>query len=158
MAREMLIPVFAAIPSHGTNGLLSLTFGTPVMMILDHSVAPAVVLVVEDEILLRMSALDMVEDAGFTSVEAVDGDEAVAILESRSDIALVFTDIQMPGSIDGLELAHAVHERWPPIKIILASGRLQPANTDIPPESRFFGKPFEAREMIAEMQKMIGPR
>jgi CheY-like chemotaxis protein len=126
------------------------------MMALDHSVAPAVVLVVEDEMLLRMSALDMVEDAGFTSVEAVDADEAVAILESRSDIALLFTDIQMPGSMDGLKLAHAVHERWPPIKIILASGRLQLANTDIPPESRFFGKPLEAKEMIAEMQKMIG--
>src|SRR5450755_1996333 len=126
------------------------------MMVLDHSVAPAVVLVVEDEMLLRMSALDMVEDAGFTSVEAVDADEAVAILESRSDIALLFTDIQMPGSMDGLKLAHAVHERWPPIKIIQASGRLLLANTDAPPESRFFGKPIEAKEMIAEMQKMIG--
>jgi CheY-like chemotaxis protein len=126
------------------------------MMVLDDSVAPAVVLVVEDEILQRMSALDMVEDAGFTSVEAADAEEAVAILESRSDIALLFTDIQMPGSMNGLKLAHAVHERWPPIKIILASGRLQLANTDTPPESRFFGKPIEAKEVIAEMQKMIG--
>jgi len=72
------------------------------MMVLDHSVVPIVVLVVEDEILLRMSAVDMVEDAGFTPVEAVDADEAIAILESRSDIALLFTDIQMPGTMDGL--------------------------------------------------------
>ena len=126
------------------------------MMILDHAVIPSVVLVVEDEMLLRMRAVDMVEDAGFTSVEAVGADEAVAILESRSDIALLFTDIQMPGGMDGLRLAHAVHERWPPIKIILVSGRLQPASVDIPADSRFFGKPLEAKEMIAEMQSMIG--
>ena len=128
----------------------------PVMMVLDHRVVPTVVLVVEDEMLLRMRAVDMVEDAGFTPVEAVDADEAVAILESRSDIALLFTDIQMPGSMDGLKLAHAVRERWPPIKIILVSGQLKLANIDIPADSRFFGKPLEAKEMIAEMQDMIG--
>ncbi len=121
-----------------------------------HSVAPPVVLVVEDEMLLRMRAVDMVEDAGYTSVEAVDADEAVEILESRSDIALLFTDIQMPGSMDGLKLAHAVHERWPPIKIILVSGKLKLSKIDIPPDSRFFGKPLEAMEMIAEIQDMIG--
>jgi CheY-like chemotaxis protein len=126
------------------------------MMALDHSHVPAVVLVVEDEMLLRMRAVDMVEDAGFTSVEAVDADEAVAILESRSDIALLFTDIQMPGSMDGLGLAHAVHKRWPPIKIILVSGQLKPATIDIPANSRFFGKPLKAGEMIAQIQDMIG--
>jgi CheY-like chemotaxis protein len=126
------------------------------MMVLIHSAVPAVVLVVEDEMLLRMRAVDMVEDAGFTSVEALDADEAVAILESRSDIALLFTDIQMPGSMDGLKLAHAVHERWPPIKIILVSGQLKLANIDIPADSRFFGKPLAAKEMIAQMQGMIG--
>jgi CheY-like chemotaxis protein len=126
------------------------------MMVLIHSAVPAVVLVVEDEMLLRMRAVDMVEDAGFTSVEALDADEAVAILESRSDIALLFTDIQMPGSMDGLRLAHAVHERWPPIKIILVSGQLKLANIDIPADSRFFGKPLAAKEMIAQMQGMIG--
>jgi CheY-like chemotaxis protein len=126
------------------------------MMVLDHSLIPAVVLVVEDEMLLRIRTVDMVEDAGFTSLEAVDADEAVAILESRSDIALLFTDIQMPGSMDGLKLAHAVHERWPPIKIILVSGQLKLANIDIPADSRFFGKPLEASEMIVEMQNMIG--
>jgi CheY-like chemotaxis protein len=126
------------------------------MMVQDRTAAPPVVLVVEDEMLLRMRAVDMVEDAGYTSVEAVDADEAVTILEARSDIALLFTDIQMPGSMDGLRLAHAVHERWPPIKIILVSGALKLANSDIPADSRFFGKPLEAKEMIAEMQEMIG--
>jgi len=136
---------------------ISLRFEMPAMMILHHSVVPAVVLVVEDEMLLRMRAVDMVEDAGFTPVEAVDADEAVAILEARSDIALLFTDIQMPGSMDGLKLAHAVHQRWPPIKIILVSGQLKLANLDIPVDSCFFGKPLEAGAMIAQMQSMIRP-
>jgi CheY-like chemotaxis protein len=126
------------------------------MMVLYHPAVTPIVLIVEDEMLLRMRAVDMVEDAGFTSIEAVDADQAVAILESRSDIALLFTDIQMPGSMDGLKLAHAVHERWPPIKIILVSGQLKLANIDIPANSRFFGKPLEAKNMIAEMQEMIG--
>jgi CheY-like chemotaxis protein len=135
---------------------LSPTSEMPVMMVLDHAAVPAVVLVVEDEMLLRMRAVDMVEDAGFTSVEAVDADEAVAILESRSDIALLLTDIQMPGTMDGLGLARSVHERWPPIKIILVSGQLTLANIDIPADSRFFGKPLDAKDLIAEMQSMIG--
>jgi CheY-like chemotaxis protein len=126
------------------------------MMALDHSPVPAVVLVVEDDMLLRMRAVDMVEDAGYISVEAVDADQAVAILESRSDIALLFTDIQMPGSMDGLGLAHSVHARWPPIKIILVSGQLKLASIDIPANSRFFGKPLEAKVMIAQIQSMIG--
>jgi CheY-like chemotaxis protein len=126
------------------------------MMVLDHSTPAAVVLVVEDEMLLRMRAVDMVEDAGFTPVEAVDADEAVAILESRSDIALIFTDIQMPGSMDGLKLAHAVRERWPPIKIILVSGQLKLTDIDVPADSLFFGKPLEAQAMIAQMRRMIG--
>ena len=125
-------------------------------MVLDHSIVPAVILVVEDEMLLRMRAVDMVEDAGYTSVEAMDADEAVAILESRSDIALVMTDVQMPGSMDGLKLAHTVHERWPPIRIILVSGQLKLSSAEIPADSRFFGKPLEAAEMIAQMRKMIG--
>ena len=106
--------------------------------------------------LLRMRAVDMVEDAGYTPVEAVDAAQAVAILESRSDIALLFTDIQMPGSMDGLRLAHAVRERWPPIKIILVSGALKLLDIDIPANSRFFGKPLTAKDMIVEMQDMIG--
>ena len=126
------------------------------MMVLEHSVAPAVVLVVEDEMLLRMRAVDMVEDAGFTSIEAVDADQAIAILESRSDLALLFTDIQMPGRMDGLKLAHTVHERWPPIKIILVSGQLKLTKTDIPADSQFFGKPLEAGQMITEMRNLIG--
>jgi len=114
------------------------------------------VLVVEDEMILRMRAVDIVEDAGFCAIEAVNGDEAISILESRSDISLLFTDIQMPGSIDGLKLAHAVHERWPSIKIILVSGQVKPSDNERPADSRFFGKPLGVDEMVGELQKMVG--
>jgi two-component sensor histidine kinase/CheY-like chemotaxis protein len=114
------------------------------------------VLVVEDEMVLRMRAVDIVEDAGFTAVEAVNADEAMSILEARSDISLLFTDIQMPGSMDGLKLAHAVHDRWPEIKIILVSGQVKPSETDKPVDSRFFGKPIEVKQMIAELREMVG--
>jgi two-component sensor histidine kinase/CheY-like chemotaxis protein len=119
------------------------------------AVLPAV-LVVEDEMLLRMRAVDMVEDAGFNPIEAINADDALAILESRSDIKLLFTDIQMPGSMDGLKLAYAVHARWPLIKIILVSGQLNLTDGDKPADSRFFGKPLDVKRMIAELQDMIG--
>src|SRR5438128_12655428 len=88
------------------------------------------VLVVEDEMVLRMRAADIVEDAGFGAVEAVNADEAIAILESRSDIAVLFTDIQMPGSMDGLKVAHAVHNRWPHLQIILLSVQRKHSDPD----------------------------
>ena len=105
---------------------------------------------------LRMRAVDIVEDAGFTAVQAVNADEALAILESRSDISLLFSDIQMPGSMDGLKLAHAVHDRWPSIRIILVSGQVKLSDADKPADSRFFGKPLEMNQMISELQEMVG--
>jgi len=114
------------------------------------------VLIVEDEMMLRMRAVDIVEDAGFRPVEAVNADEALSILESRSDISLLFTDIQMPGSMDGLKLAHAVHDRWPAIKIILVSGQVNPSDAEKPADSRFFGKPLSVERMITELQAMVG--
>lgn len=123
-------------------------------MVFDRSVAPATILVVEDEMMIRMNTVEMVEDAGYAPLEAADADGAVAMLESRPDIALMVTDIQMPGNMDGVELAQAVHSRWPSIKIIVISGLQQPI--DLPADSRFFGKPFEARDMICQMRNMIG--
>jgi two-component sensor histidine kinase/CheY-like chemotaxis protein len=113
------------------------------------------VLVVEDEMVLRMRAVDIVEDAGFHAVEAVNADQALSILESRSDISLLFTDIQMPGSMDGLKLAHAVCNRWPAIKIILVSGQVDPSDEEKPADSRFFAKPLSVERMIAELQAMV---
>jgi two-component sensor histidine kinase/ActR/RegA family two-component response regulator len=129
----------------------------PVATMLSAALTPVPnVLVVEDEMVLRMRAVDIVEDAGFAAVEAVNADQALAILESRSDISLLFSDVQMPGSMDGLKLAYAVHERWPSIKIILVSGKIDLADADKPAHSRFFCKPLEEKQMIAELQEMVG--
>jgi len=125
------------------------------MVLLDPPCIPAVVLIVEDDMVLRMRAVDMVEDAGYSPLEAMDAAEAVAILESRSDVALLCTDIQMPGAMDGVGLAHAVHARWPTIRILVVSGQLDLPHLDLPPRSRFLGKPLNAEEVIAEMRDMI---
>ena len=114
-----------------------------------------IVLVVEDEPLLRMAAVDMVEDAGFAVVEAVDADEAVRILEGRSDIRIVMTDIDMPGSINGLKLAAAVCDRWPPIDIIIVSGHVMPHPDQLPTRSVFFSKPYDESKVAAKMRDFI---
>jgi CheY-like chemotaxis protein len=115
---------------------------------------PSIVLIVEDDLFLRMLAVDEIEAAGFTTLEAVDADEAVVLLETRSDIALLFTDIDMPGSIDGLKLAHLVRKRWPPIKILVVSGRVQLPLCELPPNSRFLVKPYGSADMIAALRAL----
>jgi two-component sensor histidine kinase/DNA-binding response OmpR family regulator len=119
-------------------------------------VPSSIILVVEDELMLRMRAVDIVQDAGFESIEAISADEAIAILESRDDISCLFTDIQMPGSMDGLKLAHVTHSRWPHIKIILVSGQIAVTEADAPEDSKFFPKPLEIEQMIIELQDMVG--
>jgi CheY-like chemotaxis protein len=114
-----------------------------------------VVLIVEDDTLLRMLAVEVVEEAGFVVLEAADADEAVALLESRPDISLLFTDIDMPGSMDGLKLAHAVRDRWPPIKILLVSGQVRPQTSELPSNSCFVGKPYRAAAMIEQLRSIV---
>jgi len=82
----------------------------------------SVVLVVEDNTIVRMGAIDLVLTAGYEALEARDADEAIRFLESRDDIDLVFTDVQMPGTMDGIKLSHYIRDRWPPVKIMVASG------------------------------------
>lgn len=113
-------------------------------------------LIVEDDPLLRMLAVEIVEEAGFAALEACNADEAVTLLEARTDIALLFTDVQMPGSMDGIRLAHAVRNRWPPVKIIVASGQVRLKLADLPLGSRFMAKPYRAEAMIAELQSLAG--
>src|SRR6476659_8346143 len=96
-----------------------------------------VVLIVEDELLLRIDAAEMIKAAGFEVVEAANADQAIEVLEARRDITVVFTDIQMPGSMDGLKLARAVRGRWPPIKIVATSGHVGIAETDLPEGGKF---------------------
>jgi CheY-like chemotaxis protein len=114
---------------------------------------PRAILVAEDDQLLKMLTVDIVEGAGFVALQADNADEAVAILEARSDIVLLLTDINMPGSMDGLELAHAVRNRWPPMKIIVVSSRVP--ESDLPAGSRFFAKPYHAEKLISEIQSLI---
>ena len=102
-----------------------------------------------------MHVIDIVEDAGFVAIAAKDADAAIAILEERSDITLLFTDLHMPGSMDGLKLAHAVRHRWPPIKIVVVSGRAEVVQEDLPRNSRFFAKPFHAEKLIKELQAFV---
>jgi CheY-like chemotaxis protein len=115
-----------------------------------------VVLVVEDEPLQRMMAVDLVLDAGFDVVEAWSADEAVSILESRSDIRILFTDVDMPGSMDGLKLAAAIRDRWPPIEIIVTSGHIRMPDVDLPDRSVFFAKPYDAAKVTAQRTLMAG--
>jgi CheY-like chemotaxis protein len=111
------------------------------------------ILVVEDDPLLRLTAVDMVEDAGFEAIEATDASQAVAILEKRLDIRVVFSDIDMPRGLDGMKLAALVRDRWPPIEIILTSGYFVPKPADLPARCLFFPKPYRENEVVAAMRK-----
>jgi CheY-like chemotaxis protein len=106
-----------------------------------------VVLVVEDEYLVRLYAADVLVEAGFNVVQANNADEAIALLEARKDIRLVFTDIDMPGEMDGLKLAAAVRDRWPPIQLILTSGKYNPDDDCIPDRGHFLPKPYHANSL-----------
>jgi CheY-like chemotaxis protein len=103
-----------------------------------------VILIVEVEFLLRMDSAEVIEKAGFEVIQSASADEAIAILTARPDIHVVFTDIQMPGSMDGLELARFVRDRWPPIKIVATSGLIRPEDDDLPTGSVFLPKPYAA--------------
>jgi CheY-like chemotaxis protein len=112
------------------------------------------VLVVEDEFVVRMNAVSMLEEAGSGVLEAGSADEAIALLESRSDIRIVFTDINMPGSMDGLLLAHAVRNRWPPIELVLTSGQMRVGDDDMPARGLFLGKPYDANRLIEVVRSL----
>jgi CheY-like chemotaxis protein len=111
-----------------------------------------IVLIVEDELLLRLDSAETIEEAGFEVVQAGNADEAIAILKARPDIHVVFTDIQMPGSMHGLKLARFVRDRWPPIKIVATSGRVAVGNGDLPDGGVFLPKPYRAAEIIATLR------
>ena len=120
----------------------------------DASHANSVVLVVEDDALLRMHAAEMIEEAGFQVIEAQNADEAIVFLESRIDINIVFTDIDMPGSMNGLKLAHAVAHRWPPIRIVATSGHFKMQEGDLPSGGRFIAKPYRSTQIISALHEM----
>jgi two-component system, response regulator PdtaR len=115
---------------------------------------PPVVLVVEDEVLVRMNAVSLLEEAGFGVLEAGTADDAIALLESRQDIRIVFTDINMPGSMDGLRLAHAIRNRWPPIELVLTSGQMRVRNEDMPERGLFLSKPYDPGELVEAVRSL----
>jgi CheY-like chemotaxis protein len=110
-----------------------------------------VLLVVEDEAITRLGLVDALEDAGFELLEASNADEAIAILETRNDIRIVLTDIEMPGSMNGLKLAAAIRGRWPPIELILLSGAVTPK--ELP--AVFFPKPFQMANLIGAVRSFL---
>jgi two-component system, response regulator PdtaR len=119
--------------------------------------SPHVVLIVEHDELLKSLTANIMKNAGFVALQASNADEAAAILEARSDIALLFTGITMPSSMNGLSLAHMVAERWPTVKIVIASSQIRLAGPGLPKGSSFFLKPYNAERMISEIRLLIGP-
>jgi CheY-like chemotaxis protein len=114
-----------------------------------------VVLVVEDEVLLRWSTVAVVDDTGFDAFEAGSAAEAISILERQSDMWAVVTDVQMPGSIDGLKLAHLIRTRWPNIKIIITSGQVRLSEADMPAGSQYLHKPYNPSQLISILEAWV---
>lgn len=112
------------------------------------------VLVVEDETFTRMDVVEMLSAAGFDIVEAINADEAIQMLERDPDIRLIFTDIDMPGSMNGLKLAAAVRKRWPPVRIIATSGHFKVQAGDLPADARFFPKPYQPAQIINAVREL----
>jgi CheY-like chemotaxis protein len=117
--------------------------------------SPIIVLIVEDEPIVRMMAAMEVEGAGFAVLEAESADAAMRILDSRPDVRILFSDIDMPGSMNGIQLAGAVRRRWPPIGIILTSGRMKPPAADVPEGCVFFAKPYAPEHVVATMREFV---
>src|SRR5829696_17709 len=113
-----------------------------------HS-TPSVVLVVEDEPLVRMTAADELEEAGFQVLEAMNADEALKVLEARSDeVQVLFTDVDMPGSMDGMALAEQVYQRWPHVLLLISSGYARPHPDEIPDHGHFVPKPYIGATLV----------
>lgn len=115
-----------------------------------------IVLVVEDDFLIRSGAADMVRDLGFEAIEAADADAAIELLERPNNIDAVFTDIQMPGSMDGLRLIAVIRDRWPPIALLVTSGQVKPMADHMPPGTRFLFKPYLQNELGYHLEALFG--
>jgi CheY-like chemotaxis protein len=115
----------------------------------------SVILVVEDDPIIRMGALELVAEAGFAAIEAGNADEAIRILEARSDIHLVFTDVGMPGTMDGIKLTHYIRRHWPLVKLIVASGKAIVEQSHLPTGARFFPKPYSETTIVGAMIAML---
>lgn len=115
---------------------------------------PVPVLVVEDEALIRLAISDELEDQGFVVFSASNADEAIKLIEHHPEIAVVFTDIEMPGTMDGMKLAAFVRDRWPPIKIIVTSGRVNPQG-GLAEDISFLAKPYDHATVVGTIRSLM---
>lgn len=113
------------------------------------------ILVVDDEALIRLNLLDFFADEGFVTFEASNAREAISILEHNRSIRIVLTDVQMPGSMDGMKLAHYVRERFPPTLLVIASGAVKVRPDEMPDRTMFVAKPFDPRFVLEEIERAL---
>ena len=113
------------------------------------------ILVVEDEPLVLMSTVDFLEDEGFKVLQASNADDAVRMLETHREISILFTDVDMPGTMDGLKLSAAVRDRWPPVRIVVTSGHRMVDITDLPDGGVFFSKPYRHRDIATSFRELM---
>lgn len=111
--------------------------------------APKTVLIVDDEVLVRMVGSDILADGGYRVLEAANAAEALECLQSGTEVMVLFTDVNMPGTPDGLGLANLVSNRWPQVKILVASGAVKPGRDDLPEKGLFLSKPYRAEDLLA---------
>jgi len=116
------------------------------------------ILVAEDSELMRLLASDILEEHGYTVVEADNAEEAIKVMENRKDVRLLFTDIQMPPGCDGLKLAREVHNRWPKVHLVITSGQVQPARAEIADHGRFIRKPYQAKDLLGQIDELLDHR
>ena len=114
-----------------------------------------IILIVEDEVLIGAYLKGILRDAGYRVISTPNAAEAIALLESRADVHMVITDINMPGAMDGLALANAVRGRWPPIKIIIATGRTRPHADQMPSGTLFLSKPYDPPAVIEAVAALL---
>lgn len=117
---------------------------------------PMRILVVEDETFIRMDVVEMLRAAEFHVLEATNAYEAIQMLERNSDVRVIFTDIDMPGSMNGLKLAAAVRDRWPPVSIIATSGHFEIQAGDLPADARFIPKLYQSAQIISAIRELTG--
>ncbi len=116
------------------------------------------VLIVEDEPITRMVAADVIADMGIPTLEAGDAEEALEVLNANPRVALLFTDIDMPGAMNGVHLARKVHEQWPDIELIVTSGASDVADGDLPDHGTFIRKPYRMQQLAEMVEKKLNPR